>query len=65
MLGKYSENQKKSPLEIKNMATKMKNPLEVLADKVEKTSQEVEQKHKEMEKLRGPTPNSRHSVKRT
>lgn len=43
----------------------MRNPMEMLADKVEKTSQEVRQKGKEIDNLRGPTPNSRHSLKRT
>lgn len=46
------------------MTIEMKNPLEVLADEVEKPSQEVEQKDKDMKNLRGPTPNGRCSGKR-
>lgn len=44
--------------------TEIKNPLGVLADKAEETSQEVEQKDIALAKIKGSTPNSRRSRKK-
>lgn len=59
------QQQKKSPLEIKNMTIGKKSPLETLADKAKETSPEVEQEDKDVEKIRGPTINSMHPGKKT
>lgn len=42
----------------------IKNPLGILADKAEETSQEVEEKDKALAKIKSSTPNSRCSRKK-